>query len=97
MARESWASRTGFVLAAVGSAVGLGNIWRFPWMTAENGGSAFLLVYLLVAVGVVVPVFLAFTLLTSFGVGTHLGVLPTVGLAAVAVALVALSRARTAA
>jgi len=48
MTRETWATRTGFILAAVGSAVGLGNIWRFPWMTASNGGSAFLAVYLLV-------------------------------------------------
>ena len=55
MARESWNTRLGFILAAVGSAVGLGNIWRFPWMTAENGGSAFLLVYLLIVVGVGVP------------------------------------------
>jgi NSS family neurotransmitter:Na+ symporter len=55
MAREHWASRAGFILAAVGSAVGLGNIWRFPWMTAENGGSAFLLVYLVVVLGVGVP------------------------------------------
>jgi len=59
MARESWSSRVGFVLAAVGSAVGLGNIWRFPWMTAENGGSAFLLVYLGIVVAVGVPGLLA--------------------------------------
>jgi len=55
MTRETWATRTGFILAAAGSAVGLGNIWRFPWMTAENGGSAFLAVYLLVVLGVGVP------------------------------------------
>ncbi len=55
MTRETWGTRVGFILAAVGSAVGLGNIWRFPWMAAENGGSAFLLVYLLVIVGVGVP------------------------------------------
>jgi NSS family neurotransmitter:Na+ symporter len=55
MARETWDTRTGFILAAAGSAVGLGNIWRFPWMTAENGGSAFLLVYLVVVLGVGVP------------------------------------------
>jgi NSS family neurotransmitter:Na+ symporter len=54
-ARETWATRTGFVLAAVGSAVGLGNVWRFPWMTAENGGSAFLGVYLGVVLLVGVP------------------------------------------
>ncbi|UWG48534.1 Na+-dependent transporter of the SNF family [Halanaeroarchaeum sp. HSR-CO] len=55
MTRESWNTRVGFILAAVGSAVGLGNIWRFPWMTADNGGSAFLVVYLLIVVFVGVP------------------------------------------
>jgi hypothetical protein len=39
--REHWSSRTGFVMAAVGSAVGLGNMWRFSYLTAENGGAAF--------------------------------------------------------
>lgn len=55
MTRESWNTRIGFILAAVGSAVGLGNIWRFPWMTAENGGSAFLALYLAIIVLVGVP------------------------------------------
>ncbi|WP_135828728.1 sodium-dependent transporter [Halorussus halobius] len=55
MTRESWGTRVGFILAAVGSAVGLGNLWRFPWMTAENGGSAFLVVYLGVVLLVGVP------------------------------------------
>ncbi len=45
--RETWATRTGFILAAVGSAVGLGNVWRFPFVTGQEGGAAFLLVYLL--------------------------------------------------
>ncbi|MFC6787587.1 sodium-dependent transporter [Halobaculum halobium] len=45
--RETWTSRVGFILAAVGSAVGLGNIWSFPFQTASNGGAAFLVVYLL--------------------------------------------------
>jgi NSS family neurotransmitter:Na+ symporter len=45
-ARETWSSRVGFILAAVGSAVGLGNIWQFPFQAANNGGAAFLVVYL---------------------------------------------------
>lgn len=44
--REHWATRAGFVLATAGSAVGLGNIWRFPYMTGEHGGAAFMLIYL---------------------------------------------------
>ena len=42
-ARGQWGSRLGFILAASGSAVGLGNIWRFPYVTGENGGGAFVL------------------------------------------------------
>ena len=45
--RSSWASNTTFILAAVGSAVGLGNAWRFPGLAAKHGGGAFLLVYLI--------------------------------------------------
>ena len=44
--REHWGSKLGFILAAAGSAVGLGNIWRFPYVTGQNGGAAFVLVYL---------------------------------------------------
>jgi NSS family neurotransmitter:Na+ symporter len=44
--RENWGSRMGFIMAAAGSAVGLGNIWRFPYMAGENGGSAFIIIYL---------------------------------------------------
>lgn len=43
---EGWSSRTAFILAAVGAAVGLGNIWRFPTLAGENGGGAFVLVYI---------------------------------------------------
>ncbi len=44
--RESWGSRIGFIMAAAGSAVGLGNIWRFPYLTGMNGGGAFIVIYL---------------------------------------------------
>ena len=44
--RGSWSSRTGFILAASGSAIGLGNIWRFPYVVGEGGGAAFVLIYL---------------------------------------------------
>jgi len=45
-AREKWTSKAGFVLAAAGSAVGLGNIWRFSYVTGTNGGAAFVIIYL---------------------------------------------------
>lgn len=46
--RESWSSRFGFIMAAAGSAVGLGNIWRFPYLAGSNGGGAFILFYLII-------------------------------------------------
>ncbi|OWZ83633.1 sodium-dependent transporter [Natranaerobius trueperi] len=48
--REQWGSKLGFVLAAAGSAVGLGNVWRFPFATGEHGGAAFLFLYLIAVV-----------------------------------------------
>ena len=48
--RSNFTSKIGFVLAAAGSAVGLGNIWRFPYLAAQYGGGTFLLVYLILAV-----------------------------------------------
>jgi NSS family neurotransmitter:Na+ symporter len=53
--RGQWASRFGFIMAAAGSAVGLGNIWRFPYLTGENGGAAFVLVYIFCVVLVGAP------------------------------------------
>ena len=54
-----WSSRFAFLMAAVGFAVGLGNIWRFPYITGENGGAAFVLVYLLCAFSIGVPILMA--------------------------------------
>ncbi len=54
-----WSSRWAFILAATGSAVGLGNIWRFPYLTGENGGGAFVLVYLACVVLVGIPIMMA--------------------------------------
>jgi NSS family neurotransmitter:Na+ symporter len=54
-----WSSRWAFVLAAAGSAVGLGNIWKFPYITGENGGGAFVLVYLVCIAVIGIPIMMA--------------------------------------
>ena len=56
---ENWSSRWAFLMASVGFAVGLGNIWRFPYVAGENGGAAFVLVYLACAFGIGVPILMA--------------------------------------
>ena len=53
---DQWSSRLAFILAATGSAVGLGNIWKFPYMVGENGGGAFVLLYLVCIALVGIPV-----------------------------------------
>lgn len=62
--RETWGTRTGFLLAAVASAVGLGNIWRFPYVAGEYGGGAFLLVYLICIFIIGLP-----TMIAEFSIG----------------------------
>ncbi len=57
--RGHWSSRAGFVLAAAGSAIGLGNLWKFPYITWHNNGGAFVLVYLLCILGVGLPLMMA--------------------------------------
>ncbi|MEE2691675.1 MAG: sodium-dependent transporter [Pseudomonadota bacterium] len=63
-----WSSRFAFLMAAIGSAVGLGNLWRFPFQTGANGGSAFVLVYLLCVLFVAYPI-----LMGELSVGRHKG------------------------
>lgn len=59
MARVSWGSKLGFIFAVVGSAVGLANIWRFPYIVGQNGGAAFIIVYLLCLLLIGFPVFMS--------------------------------------
>ncbi len=57
--RENWGSKTGFILAAAGSAIGLGNIWKFPYIAGENGGASFIIVYLICIAIIGLPVLIA--------------------------------------
>ena len=65
-----WSSRFAFVMASVGFAVGLGNIWRFPYVTGENGGSAFVVIYLLCALAIGIPCLMAELLVGRRGGGS---------------------------
>ncbi|WP_438765484.1 sodium-dependent transporter [Kushneria sp. TE3] len=62
-----WSSRIAFMLAAVGSSVGLGNIWKFPYMTGESGGGAFVLVYLVCILLIGLPILMSEWLLGRLG------------------------------
>ncbi|MBW2144061.1 MAG: sodium-dependent transporter, partial [Deltaproteobacteria bacterium] len=64
MKREQWKSQLGFLLAAVGSAIGLGNIWRFSYMAYSHGGGAFLIPYLTALLTAGIPL-----LILEFGMG----------------------------
>ncbi len=57
--RGAWRTRFGFYLLAVGSACGLGNLWRFPYVVGENGGGAFILMYVLIALAIGAPMLIA--------------------------------------
>ena len=67
-ASEKFSSGLGAVVAAAGSAVGLGNIWRFPYIVGEDGGAAFLLLYIIFTLGISIPV-----LITEFSIGRMTG------------------------
>jgi len=62
--REFFNTRVGFILAAVGSAVGLGNMWRFPYVAAEGGGAAFVFLYIILTLAIGIPL-----MLSEFSVG----------------------------
>ncbi|HIF07988.1 MAG TPA: sodium-dependent transporter, partial [Gemmatimonadetes bacterium] len=66
MARETFTSRLGFIATMIGVAVGLGNVWRFPYMVGRFGGAAFVLVYLLLALVIGVP-----ALMAEWSLGRH--------------------------
>ena len=55
--RETWGSKIGFILTAAGFSIGLGNIWRFPFVTGKYGGGAFVLLYLFFLVVIAIPLF----------------------------------------
>lgn len=69
MSRENWGSRFGFIMAAAGFSIGLGNIWRFPYLVGTYGGGAFVLIYLIICVLICIPLF---TMEISLGRKTQL-------------------------
>ena len=73
--REQWSSRIGFILATAGFSIGLGNIWRFPYLAGENGGGAFLLVYVAFAVMIGIPLMTA-----EVGLGRKAQLTPIAGM-----------------
>ena len=76
--RENWGSRFGFIMATAGFSIGLGNIWRFPYLVGMNGGGAFVLVYLIICLLIGIPLF---TMEMSIGRKTQLN--PVEGMRAV--------------
>lgn len=70
---ELWSSRAAFILAAIGSAIGLGNLWRFPYVAGENGGGAFVLFYILCVALIGLPVLVAELFIGRRGRGSAVG------------------------
>lgn len=77
-----WSSRFAFILAATGSAVGLGNIWKFPYIAGENGGGAFVFVYLLCVVMIGIPIMIAETMLGRRGRQSPINTMETLAIEA---------------
>ncbi|MEL6666873.1 MAG: sodium-dependent transporter, partial [Pseudomonadota bacterium] len=76
---DTWGSRFGFIMAAVGSSVGLGNFWRFPYTAGENGGGAFIIIYLLCVMLVGLPLLMA-----EYGMGRKSGMSAIEGIESIA-------------
>ena len=67
-ARENWGSRFGALMAMAGMAIGLGNVWRFPYMIGENGGGAFVFAYMVLLFVIVIPL-----AIVEIGIGKGIG------------------------
>ncbi len=80
MAKVQWSSRLAFIMATMGSAVGLANIWRFPYMAGTGGGAAFILIFLAIIAAVVLPLLIA-----ELYIGRRAAQSPPNALAAIAV------------
>jgi NSS family neurotransmitter:Na+ symporter len=80
--KEQWSSRLGFLLAAIGFSVGLGNIWRFPYVVGENGGGAFILIYLACVLLIGLPLLTSELALGRHGRGSAAGSLRNVAVGA---------------
>ena len=79
---EEWSSRFTYILAATGSAVGLGNIWKFPYITGENGGGAFVLVYLACIVAIGIPLMIAESMMGRRGQQSPINAVETLSIEA---------------
>ncbi|MEM7283939.1 MAG: sodium-dependent transporter, partial [Pseudomonadota bacterium] len=74
-----WSSKTAFILAVTGSAVGLGNVWKFPYVAGENGGGAFVLVYLVCVFVIGLPIMMSEVMLGRRGRRNPISTMDTLG------------------
>jgi NSS family neurotransmitter:Na+ symporter len=77
--REHWGSHLGFILAAAGSAIGLGTLWKFPYVTGQNGGGIFVFIYILCTFVIGIPVFIAELILGRKAQRGAVGIFATLG------------------
>lgn len=71
--KQNWSSGTGFIMATAGAAIGLGNLWRFPFLAGENGGGLFVLFYLLSVVMIALPIMMGELVIGRAGRGSAIG------------------------